>query len=480
MCGILGAINNYKINGLDLEKYIEQGLIINSLRGTDSTGIFVVEKDGTVNTYKKTIPGWDFWQLNYTREIMKDLNKDKSRFIVCHNRAATVGGTSLHTAHPINVGPIHLVHNGTLDRWATRDHYSHDSTYVAEKISQQKNEKEICKILSELEGSFSLIWYNENTKSLYMARNDERPLVLAYVKDEAGILFASEKEMIEWLISRNKISIDKYLDTQEYTLIKYDLESFETKTFKFTKPPVKIGYVAPYQPNSTPIIRVKQKFLAQYIETTNMWCGWDNASSNVHTFRRANSSGEAHWVVPAAKNMNFVKDRYYWLIAKHDKTTYNRYQPALARVLRRAKPTEISESFETRETSPAPFSIYSTVYATYPIGTTVEVLVEAISKSTAQTNRFHVRGSLTTDPSMPVRGFTSFQLEIGDIIKAKVSSIIDSSHDNTVYLIITDMYPSNSANYMACDSCKLVLPSTELTAFGEFMICESCKCSVLN
>jgi len=54
-----------------------------------------------------------------------------------------------------------------------------------------------------LDGAFSLVWHDTRNNTLNFARNDERPLCLAYAH---GIVYwASEELMLRWLLDRNKI-----------------------------------------------------------------------------------------------------------------------------------------------------------------------------------------------------------------------------------------------------------------------------------
>ena len=97
MCGIVGFINR-GITKPSLSGFIQQSLVANSLRGTDGSGLFLVDDKGNGSIYKRPLPGWDLMQLLPIKSMLADTTPV---FGIIHNRASTNGGNSIETSHPI-------------------------------------------------------------------------------------------------------------------------------------------------------------------------------------------------------------------------------------------------------------------------------------------------------------------------------------------------------------------------------------------
>lgn len=246
MCGIFGVMSKDKLTKWQERKaFIVQALIANSFRGTDSTGIFLVNEDKEIYSYKKAMPGWDFTQMAPLQALLN--NVDKYPFIVGHNRAATKGAVSAANAHPFLCGHIIGVHNGSL--WNHKDlkgcrGFTVDSEAIFHSIATNGTEE----TLKELDGSFALVWYDQQTNLLNMVRNEERPMYFASVKDHKTILFASEAGMLKWLAARNGMVLETVCDLKPGVLLSFNMETLEvvSKEVKFKEKPV---YVIPSKKN---------------------------------------------------------------------------------------------------------------------------------------------------------------------------------------------------------------------------------------
>lgn len=234
MCGLVTIINNDLFKP-KIKDFVEQALIVNSLRGTDSTGIFSVNKKGECLYYKKVLPGWDFIQLNTTEEVM---NVSNIRFVVGHNRSATRGvSTKLEHAHPVLYNGIILVHNGTLNNvfelnrgLSTKESSYHDSTAIAMSIARRGP----IETLEMLEGAYALIWYNIEEGTLNFARNTERTLYMCQEDKNNGWFAASEAGMLKWLADRNSIGVKQIALLKEGLLLTVPLDSkYSIQRIKF-------------------------------------------------------------------------------------------------------------------------------------------------------------------------------------------------------------------------------------------------------
>lgn len=234
MCGIIAVVNN-SLPVLDIRNYVKQGLQVDSLRGEDSTGVFVIDDKGDGTWFKKPIPGWDFVQMV---PAMRVVDTHMPRFVVGHNRAATRGSaTNPQHIHPVIHEDIMLVHNGTLNSTYSLngENFGHDSSAIAESF-HTKGELETLELL---QGSYALIWYNFRTSKLNFARNDERPLYLGYEKDNRGWYIASEENMLWMLADRNRIALKSVNLLKEGVVISIPLDKKEATIrtkFKIYKP----------------------------------------------------------------------------------------------------------------------------------------------------------------------------------------------------------------------------------------------------
>lgn len=116
MCGLVGVLST-EINSFQHSygKFFKQALFADTLRGFDSTGIFVMDTKTMQQpeVFKKAIAAPDFLQLARTNDLLRD-TRDWN-IMIGHNRHATKGSVDHHTAHPFQIGDITLVHNGTIN-----------------------------------------------------------------------------------------------------------------------------------------------------------------------------------------------------------------------------------------------------------------------------------------------------------------------------------------------------------------------------
>lgn len=231
MCGIVGFISN-ETEADEKEKYsfFEKAIILDTIRGRDSTGIFCAPKVQDKNLYG----GTPFWAkiVAEGHEFVKTDNWKQAfsqgtapyKYVVGHNRSATKGGVSIKTAHPFQEPPITLVHNGTLV-----------STYNLEKSQAQANAlndshticinlaiaKDPIKVLELLDGAFTLVWHDARDDSLNMARNTQRPLHLAKARKKDTLYFCSEGEMLYWINDRVKIGLENIVSLKSGKWLKF-------------------------------------------------------------------------------------------------------------------------------------------------------------------------------------------------------------------------------------------------------------------
>ena len=196
MCGIVGYITTGHDKYIaSREHYLKYALIMDTIRGADSTGLIEVRHKFQVDAMRSVLPGHDF--------INTDLFLKREQDAWCaigHNRAATRGNVKVENAHPFYFGEVCLVHNGTLShRGANFDSFEPslevDSMQIALALSKAEPE-DATRILSDIDGSFAVVWTDERDESINMARNQDRPLHYTWNKEQDFLSFMSDGLML--------------------------------------------------------------------------------------------------------------------------------------------------------------------------------------------------------------------------------------------------------------------------------------------
>ncbi len=228
MCGIVGFITTEDKKGEnDRAKFFKQALIIDTLRGDDSTGAFAVGHkpffdDHTPYWFKQVGGGEAFTDTKEYWENFADVSP--FRAMVGHNRAATVGSVSAGTAHPFQEGPITLVHNGTLttthglpNPMAGLDDCEVDSHAICHNLALHS----VQDVVEKLNGAFALVWHDARDNSVNIVRNTRRPLHFGLNKAGDTLYFMSEGEMLAMLDARIKLNIGNIYYPSEGQYLKW-------------------------------------------------------------------------------------------------------------------------------------------------------------------------------------------------------------------------------------------------------------------
>lgn len=247
MCGIVGWISRDHTDSFDKKRFMEQALIIDTVRGWDSAGVFVVPKkkmpaDMKPYWFKQLGSGFDLVCTKEYQEIYSNGKSSDLKFSVGHNRSATLGGAVIEGAHPFQNGPITLVHNGTVNEGETKKTreakgFINDSETICHMLTEDTPDA----VVSKLQGAFALVWYDQRDDSLNIIRNSQRPMHLAKAKKDDTIYFASEGEMLHLLGIRLQIQLGCIVALKPGYLLKFkepDLMVPEVRELKFFTQPV--------------------------------------------------------------------------------------------------------------------------------------------------------------------------------------------------------------------------------------------------
>lgn len=237
MCGIVGLIDYKQGFFKKDEELFKELLIVNSLRGAHSTGIFGGKIEHLADYAKSVGNPYDFIDNPATQPIWNKMVR-KWKYVVGHGRQATRGKVSPENAHPFQVGHITMVHNGTVwgsDKVDTMKH-DVDSNAIAHALAEHPAEE----VLSDINGAYAIVWHNAITKRLSLVRNKERPLAIGLDVENKRVMFASEKNMLHMVAMRRDIKFKELFYIPEDTIFSFNKDSYEYDEIKVPKKTAKI------------------------------------------------------------------------------------------------------------------------------------------------------------------------------------------------------------------------------------------------
>lgn len=205
MCGIYGFSKlgaNCQLSN-DTIRYIVNTLAIgNESRGRDSVGIGIIDNDAKPFVFKKIGEVDKFLETPAIQDKLGTRINNETRSIFGHTRQATTGAVNLVNAQPFVYQYILGTHNGIVnnykdisDKWKLKLQTTCDSEVIFGLLYQSDTLSGQAKLLSNLNGYFSIAWYNLKTPNkIYFAKDYN---VLSIYKGKDFVLWSSESEPIE-------------------------------------------------------------------------------------------------------------------------------------------------------------------------------------------------------------------------------------------------------------------------------------------
>lgn len=181
-------------------------------------GIGAVNAQGKPRTVKQAAPPHIFLEDKTVKDVFVGVN----RVLIGHNRFATQGAVNNQNAHPYMFDNIMGAHNGSLRRTELLPHHKDfevDSQVLLNSIDKYGVEETEEKIA----GAFALTWWDRRTNQLNFWRNDERPLWYCYTDDNKAIFWASEKEMLSFILKRTNLKHKEFLEVPAHKQLIFNI-----------------------------------------------------------------------------------------------------------------------------------------------------------------------------------------------------------------------------------------------------------------
>lgn len=250
ICGIIGMAGDLSAKH---EQAVRTLLILDSLRGEDSTGVVAVSKFGHNVKIAKQVG--DPFQLFEHKSYDKTF-QGTQRAIIGHNRYATTGVINRNNAHPFDHETCVGVHNGTLKTkylLANPGNYQVDSDNIYHHIDRHG----LKDALKYMDGAWTLVWWDKDNESINFLRNKERPLIMAWSKDGKALFWASEAWMLYAALQRHGLEYQDFFElaTDVHMEIAIDKAGVMSKPRLSNAPST---YVAPVYHNTPHVVPKKE------------------------------------------------------------------------------------------------------------------------------------------------------------------------------------------------------------------------------
>ena len=204
MCGLIGIAGEI---GYKEEKMFADLLMLDTVRGTHSTGVAAISSAGNgynLHVEKKAVSGPEFVSTPAFSAIKGRVN----RILMGHNRFATKGEINDDNAHPFEFEKLVGAHNGSLTYFSNM--FEHEKyTVDSQALYSDINEHGIDTTWGKMNGAAALTWIETDTLHINFLRNKERPLFYCYGNKGRTLIWASEPWMIMVSAMRQGVDVEE-------------------------------------------------------------------------------------------------------------------------------------------------------------------------------------------------------------------------------------------------------------------------------
>lgn len=256
MCGIYGfakkegslsVLERFKLRGVVMDLAFQ-----NEGRGRDGTGI-ALASPYKWTIFKEAAPSGKLLRTKRFQGMIREITS-KTQICLGHTRLATIGDVQNKHCHPFETEDFLGVHNGHfMNREALLKKYSKtaetpvDSEAIFRVLDGESSVKGMVAKLGEMEGDFALGFaLKKDPWRLFLIRNNEKPLHVAYVPGLATLFWSSEQEHLEYALARNGLQGSVWAILEDHLYIA-DVRNFNSKS-RMKKIPCKMkSYAGSYQ-----------------------------------------------------------------------------------------------------------------------------------------------------------------------------------------------------------------------------------------
>ena len=141
--------------------------------------------------------------------------------VIGHVRLATHGDINVRNAHPFNIGDVVGAHNGVIYNYNKIARTFNKSVEVdSEVIFASLNRVEKEKAFENLDGDFAVSWAKDSNNILYLAREDSRPIQVAYWKKARVLFWASTKSILDNSLKSAGLKLKTHSLTPSYARVR--------------------------------------------------------------------------------------------------------------------------------------------------------------------------------------------------------------------------------------------------------------------
>lgn len=239
MCGLAGMYT-LKYTARD-QAVFRNLLLINTLRGTDSTGIARVTRGGKPHIIRDAVRASRFLRKPAVAEFIDP--KVDPLVLIGHTRAATKGSITVKNAHPFAFENVIGAMNGTFfGTFDNSEKFETDTEAIYYNIDRAiANGEGIAKGIERSmvwTPKFALSFVNRKNNTLNFVRNKERPLSFAYIDGRQTLVWSSDHEHLEYVLGElMKVPYTGWKPTDKsktFTLSEHDM-----LTIDIGQPPTK-------------------------------------------------------------------------------------------------------------------------------------------------------------------------------------------------------------------------------------------------